>query len=218
MNAIAERWIESCRREATDRILLTGARHLRLVVDEYADHHNTHRPHRSLRQRAPDQLTDPEPPTASSKNHISRREGRSCPFSVHGPTSCVSAMGQVAMYPRREPALVDAELDQIQVRGKSGGPGSGGGTPEALSDRVREHTCLIARTSPQRVEHRRFCPRSLSIVEGRRPPDRTARGAEDQRWPRDHPSRRQSLLADDYGGSPRRPARSCEPPTTGTAG
>ncbi|MFB7223137.1 hypothetical protein ACWD4L_07845 [Streptomyces sp. NPDC002596] len=34
MNAIAERWVGSCRREATDRILITGERHLRLVVDE----------------------------------------------------------------------------------------------------------------------------------------------------------------------------------------
>lgn len=74
MNAIAERWIGSCRREATDRILITGARHLRRVVDEYADHHNTHRPHRSLRQRAPDQVTELEPPTASSKNNIARRD------------------------------------------------------------------------------------------------------------------------------------------------
>ncbi|MGW5690573.1 integrase core domain-containing protein [Streptomyces asiaticus] len=44
MNAIAERWIGSCRREATDRVLITGERHLRLVVGEYAEHYNRHRP------------------------------------------------------------------------------------------------------------------------------------------------------------------------------
>ncbi|WP_244320606.1 integrase [Streptomyces melanosporofaciens] len=38
MNAIAERWIGSCRREGTDRVLITGERHLRLVVGEYAKH------------------------------------------------------------------------------------------------------------------------------------------------------------------------------------
>lgn len=38
MNAIAERWVGSCRREATGRVLITGERHLRLVVDEYAGH------------------------------------------------------------------------------------------------------------------------------------------------------------------------------------
>ncbi|WP_342749362.1 integrase core domain-containing protein [Streptomyces milbemycinicus] len=53
MNAIAERWIGSCRREATDRVLITGERHLRLVIGEYAGHYR-HRPHRSLGQRAPD--------------------------------------------------------------------------------------------------------------------------------------------------------------------
>ncbi|WP_458085202.1 integrase core domain-containing protein [Streptomyces malaysiensis] len=63
MNAIAERWIGSCRREATDRILITGERHLRLVIGEYAKHDNRHRPHRSLGQRPPDQLTSPEPPS-----------------------------------------------------------------------------------------------------------------------------------------------------------
>ena len=47
-NAIAERWIASARRECLDRMLITGERHLRLVLGEYADHYNTHRPHRTL--------------------------------------------------------------------------------------------------------------------------------------------------------------------------
>ncbi|MER6144968.1 integrase core domain-containing protein [Streptomyces sparsogenes] len=62
MNAIAERWAGSCRREATDRILITGERHLRLVVSECAKHCNQHRPHRSLGQRPPDLLTAPPRP------------------------------------------------------------------------------------------------------------------------------------------------------------
>ena len=33
-NAIAERWIASVRRECLDRMLITGERHLRLVLDE----------------------------------------------------------------------------------------------------------------------------------------------------------------------------------------
>ena len=52
-NAIAERWIASARRECLDRMLITGERHLRLVLDEYVDHYNVHRPHRALQQNPP---------------------------------------------------------------------------------------------------------------------------------------------------------------------
>jgi putative transposase len=52
-NAIADRWIASVRRECLDRMLITGERHLRLVLGEYADHYNSHRPHRALRQNPP---------------------------------------------------------------------------------------------------------------------------------------------------------------------
>ena len=49
-NAIAERWIASARRECLDRMLITSERHLQLVLGEYLDHYNTHRPHRTLHQ------------------------------------------------------------------------------------------------------------------------------------------------------------------------
>jgi transposase InsO family protein len=52
-NAIAERWIASARRECLDQILITGERHLRLILDEYTDHYNFHRPHRTLQQSPP---------------------------------------------------------------------------------------------------------------------------------------------------------------------
>ena len=52
-NAIAERCIASARRESLDRMLITSAWHLRLVLDEYADHYNAHRPHRTLQQNPP---------------------------------------------------------------------------------------------------------------------------------------------------------------------
>jgi transposase InsO family protein len=52
-NAIAERWISSARRECLDRMLITGERHLRLVLSEYAEHYNVHRPHRALCQSPP---------------------------------------------------------------------------------------------------------------------------------------------------------------------
>ncbi|MGW1803400.1 integrase core domain-containing protein [Streptomyces sp. NPDC001984] len=74
MNAIAERWVGSCRREATDRILIAGERHLRLVVDEFADHYNEHRPHRSLGQRCPDGVGATEPPAVDGPSRVIRRD------------------------------------------------------------------------------------------------------------------------------------------------
>ncbi|GAB2837032.1 hypothetical protein GCM10027176_46780 [Actinoallomurus bryophytorum] len=53
-NAIAERWVGTARRECTDRMLIFGERHLRAVLTEYSRHYNQHRPHRSLRQIAPE--------------------------------------------------------------------------------------------------------------------------------------------------------------------
>ena len=71
-NAIAERWVGSARRECLDRMLITGERHLRLVLGEYADHYNAHRPHRALQQSPP-----AGPASACS--------GNKCPGSAPGP-------------------------------------------------------------------------------------------------------------------------------------
>ncbi|MCM3920703.1 integrase core domain-containing protein [Frankia sp. AiPs1] len=53
-NSIAERWIGTTRRECTDRLLIVSERHLTSVLTSYAEHVNTHRPHRSLDQHPPD--------------------------------------------------------------------------------------------------------------------------------------------------------------------
>ncbi|GAA1934375.1 integrase core domain-containing protein [Streptantibioticus ferralitis] len=52
-NAFAERWIRTLRTECTDRLLITGERHLRTVLGKYTEHYNTGRAHRSLQLRAP---------------------------------------------------------------------------------------------------------------------------------------------------------------------
>jgi putative transposase len=52
-NAIAERWIGTLRRECLNHLLITGPRHLAVVLQEYLQHYNAHRPHRSLHQRPP---------------------------------------------------------------------------------------------------------------------------------------------------------------------
>ena len=53
MNSIMERWIGSCRRELLDRTLIWNLRHLMMVLREYEDFYNFHRPHRALGQAAP---------------------------------------------------------------------------------------------------------------------------------------------------------------------
>jgi putative transposase len=52
-NAIAERFIGTLRRECLDHLLITGPRHLDVVLREYVQHYNTHRPHRALHQQPP---------------------------------------------------------------------------------------------------------------------------------------------------------------------
>jgi putative transposase len=52
-NAYAERWVGTVRRELLDRMLIFGRRQLVLVLAEYADQYNGHRPHRTLGQAPP---------------------------------------------------------------------------------------------------------------------------------------------------------------------
>jgi transposase InsO family protein len=70
-NAIAERFIGTLRRECLDHLLITGSRHLDVVLREYVQHYDAHRPHRSLHQRAPvDDTTRPSGPAV----HVLRRD------------------------------------------------------------------------------------------------------------------------------------------------
>jgi transposase InsO family protein len=64
MNAIMERWVQSCRRELLDRCLLCNERHLRHALHEYEEFYNEHRAHQALAQAAPlrpapNPITDP---------------------------------------------------------------------------------------------------------------------------------------------------------------
>jgi hypothetical protein len=71
-NAIAERWIASARRECLDRMLVTGERHLRLVLSEHTDHYNGYWPHRTLQQNPP--AGRPHPTALGANVRVLRRD------------------------------------------------------------------------------------------------------------------------------------------------
>jgi putative transposase len=52
-NASAQRLVLTARTQVTDRMLIFGERHLRLVLTEYQAHYNRRRPHRSRPLRPP---------------------------------------------------------------------------------------------------------------------------------------------------------------------
>ena len=69
-NAHAERFVLTARTEVTDRMLIFGERHLRLVLAGYEAHYNGRRPHRSRQLRPP----RPDHPVAGlSQKRIKRR-------------------------------------------------------------------------------------------------------------------------------------------------
>ena len=69
-NAYAERFVHTARTEVTDRMLIFGERHLRVVMTEYEAHYNGRRPHRSRELRPP----RPDHPVADlCRERIKRR-------------------------------------------------------------------------------------------------------------------------------------------------
>jgi transposase InsO family protein len=74
-NAIAERFVGTARCECLDRMLILGRRHLEVVLGEYVEHYNSHRPHRSLNQRAPSEADmTPAPACETQRVHLRRAD------------------------------------------------------------------------------------------------------------------------------------------------
>src|SRR6266508_3998609 len=71
-NAYAERWVGTVRRELLDRMLIFGCQQLRSVLAEYADHYNSHRPHRALGQAPP--FESAEPAVVPTAGRVARRD------------------------------------------------------------------------------------------------------------------------------------------------
>jgi putative transposase len=65
MNAIMERWVQTCRRELLDRTLIWNQRHLLRALHEFEAFYNTHRPHQGIANARPlrplpPPITDPD--------------------------------------------------------------------------------------------------------------------------------------------------------------
>jgi hypothetical protein len=78
-NAFAERFVLTARTEVTDRMLIFGERHLRLVLAEYQAHYNGRRPHRSRQLRPP----RPDHPAADLSQKRITRSRSSVAFSTN---------------------------------------------------------------------------------------------------------------------------------------
>ena len=72
-NAITERFIGTLRRECLDHLLITGPHHLDVVLREYVQHFNAHRPHRSLHQHPPAGATPPRSKATVRRNQSDPR-------------------------------------------------------------------------------------------------------------------------------------------------
>ena len=69
-NAYAERFVLTARTEVTDRMLIFGQAHLRMILAQYQAHYNGRRPHRSRQLRPP----RPDHPAADlTRERIQRR-------------------------------------------------------------------------------------------------------------------------------------------------
>jgi putative transposase len=79
MNAIAERWIASVRRERTDRVLITSEHHLHHALETYVEHYNSGRSHRGdgidLRAPTDDRNVIPLPTPTDRIQRCSRLGG-----------------------------------------------------------------------------------------------------------------------------------------------
>jgi putative transposase len=71
-NATAERLVRTARTELLDHTLIWNERQLRVLLVEYLDHYNNHRPHRGINQRSLTSI-DQAPPNPVPIDQIRRR-------------------------------------------------------------------------------------------------------------------------------------------------
>jgi putative transposase len=73
MNAIMERWVQTCRRELLDRTLIWNQRHLLHALRAFEAFFNEHRPHQGIANARP---LNPLPPPITDPDRIARLDVR----------------------------------------------------------------------------------------------------------------------------------------------
>ena len=71
MNAFAERWVQSVKRECLDHLILFGQAHLERALREYVAHYHADRPHQGLRN----ELIKGDPPAGLGDVVVRERLG-----------------------------------------------------------------------------------------------------------------------------------------------
>jgi len=76
MNAVMERWVQTCRRELLDRTLIWNQAHLLQALRVFEQFYNAHRPHQGIANAGPLRaLPAPIPePDAATRLHVRRRD------------------------------------------------------------------------------------------------------------------------------------------------
>jgi hypothetical protein len=58
-NGVAERWVESCRRDLLDHVIVVNERHLKRLLSEYVGYYHEDRTHLGLGKGTPNHSIDP---------------------------------------------------------------------------------------------------------------------------------------------------------------
>jgi transposase InsO family protein len=75
MNAVMERWVQTCRRELLDRTLIWNQAHLLHALREFERFYNSHRPHQGIANARPLRaLPTPIPVAAITRLHVHRHD------------------------------------------------------------------------------------------------------------------------------------------------
>jgi transposase InsO family protein len=73
MNAIMERWVQTCRHELLDRTLIWNQHHLLRALREFEAFYNTHRPHQGIANARP---LHPLPPPITDPDQVAHLDIR----------------------------------------------------------------------------------------------------------------------------------------------